>query len=211
MFTGLVQEIGQIAQIKHLDQGVQLTVTASKILERIQIGDSISTSGVCLTVISFDNVSFSADLMFETLNRSTFKNACVGDWVNLEKSLTLEDFLGGHLVLGDIDCTGIIQKIEIHGIASVFQFSVPDPYGKYIAEKGRIAVDGASLTVISAEKNSFSISVIPHTLKNITLGLKKAGDSVNIETDIIAKQLEKLISYHGTSLTEESLIKHGFI
>lgn len=211
MFTGLVQEMGQITQIQHLDQGVQLTITASKILEKIQIGDSISTSGVCLTVIAFDNGSFSADLMFETLNRSTFKNAEVGDWVNLEKSLTLQDFLGGHLVLGDIDCAGIIREIERQGIASVFHISVPDPYGKYIAEKGRIAVDGASLTVISAEKNIFSLSVIPHTLKNITLGLKQVGDSVNIETDIIAKQLEKLISYNGTSLTKESLIKHGFI
>ena len=149
--------------------------------------------------------------MYETINRSNLKRLKTGDSVNLEKSLTLSKPLGGHLVTGDVECEGEIISVETNGIARHYKIKMDKKYMKYVVEKGRITIDGASLTVIEVDNESFSVSLIPHTLENITLGNKKAGDKVNIETDLFAKYVEKILnSEKETGLTQEFLSKNGF-
>ena len=163
--------------------------------------------------------------MFETIERSGLKRAKAGDIVNLEKSLTLMTFLGGHLVMGDVDCEAKIVSITDKGIAKVYEFQLDKNYKnnmKYIVEKGRVTIDGASLTVIDVDDNAgiFSVSLIPHTIENITVGMKKTGDFVNIETDLFGKYVEKILKFDNfentenkgknSNLTMEFLQKHGF-
>ncbi len=220
IFTGLIQEKGEIIAINGSKTGKKIRIKAKEILENIKMGDSIATNGVCLTVTSFSKNYFEADIMNETIERSTFKKSKVGEIVNLEKSLRLTDFLGGHLVYGDVDCEGIIESINSVGIAKIFRIKIPKVYTKYIIEKGRITVDGASLTVISVGDNYFEMSLIPHTLEYITLGKKSTGDNVNIETDMLAKYMEKLMvsklkedkntNKVKSKITKEFIRKYGF-
>ncbi len=220
IFTGLIQEKGEIIAINGSKTGKKIRIKAKEILENIKMGDSIATNGVCLTVTSFSKNYFEADIMNETIERSTFKKSKVGEIVNLEKSLRLTDFLGGHLVYGDVDCEGIIESINSVGIAKIFRIKIPKVYTKYIIEKGRITVYGASLTVISVGDNYFEMSLIPHTLEYITLGKKSTGDNVNIETDMLAKYMEKLMvsklkedkntNKVNSKITKQSITKYGF-
>ncbi|MFZ2780378.1 MAG: riboflavin synthase [Leptotrichiaceae bacterium] len=193
MFTGLIQEMGEILSIKGSSQSKKIKIKAKKVLENVKIGDSIATNGVCLTVTSFSKDYFEADVMNETIERSTLKRLLSGSKVNLEKSLTLNDFLGGHLVYGDVDCEGIIKKITKVGIAKIYRINLEKKYMKYIVEKGRISIDGASLTVMNTGEDYFEVSLIPHTLEFITIGTKTTGDYVNLETDMLAKYAEKIL------------------
>lgn len=216
MFTGLVEEIGVIQGVKRNKDGVKLTVKCKSVIKNAKVGDSIATNGVCLTVVDFGDEYFSADIMNESLNRSGLKNLKIGSKVNLEKSLTLETPLGGHLVTGDVECQGKIIDIKNDGFAKRYRIIAPREYMKYIVEKGRITIDGASLTVSLVEKNIFEVSIIPHTQKMIILGENKVGDSVNLETDLIGKFVEKsLMNQKETSekskITKKFLMENGFM
>ena len=231
MFTGLVEETGKIMNILKKSSGMEITIKANKIIEKVQIGDSIAVNGVCLTVTSSKNDTFTADVMYETIERSGLKRIKTGERVNLEKSVTLLTFLGGHLIMGDVDCEAEILSVNPKGIAKVYVFGFKEKDRKnmkYIVEKGRITVDGASLTVIDTDdKNgTFSVSLIPHTIENIILGKKKVGDFVNIETDLFGKYVEKILKFSNnensdlknfenkenrkSNITTEFLAENGF-
>ena len=223
MFTGLVEEKGKILNILKKDTGLEITVKADKVIMNVKIGDSIAVNGVCLTVTSFGRDTFSADVMYETVERSGLKRAAKGDEVNLEKSLTLRSFLGGHLVMGDVDCEACILSVTPIGIARLYRFQIEERHRgnmKYVVEKGRITVDGASLTVIETDdsKGIFSVSLIPHTMQNIILGNKKEGDMVNIETDLFGKYEEKILKFENmgkeevkkSAMTMDFLHENGF-
>lgn len=217
MFTGLVEEIGEILSVSQGEKSVKLKIKAEKVLENIKLGDSIATNGVCLTAVDFSNNHFVADCMYETIKRSNLKNLKVGDKVNLEKSLTLSTPLGGHLVTGDVDCEGKIISVTKEGIAKIYEIKIDGKYMKYIVEKGRVTIDGASLTVMKLEDETFGVSLIPHSQDAITLGSKKVGDSVNIETDLIGKYIERFYFYDKknnktkeSKITAEFLLENGF-
>lgn len=216
MFTGLIEEIGEVLEINAGNRAIKLKIKAKKILENIRLGDSIATNGVCLTVTEFTQNFFVADCMYETIKRTNIPNLKRGSKVNLEKSLTLTSLLGGHLVTGDIDCKGKIINIISEGIAKIYEIEIENNYLKYIVEKGRIAIDGASLTVMLLKEKSFGVSLIPHTQNNITLGIKKVGDSVNIETDLFGKYIERFYFFKDkkeeteSKITKEFLLKNGF-
>lgn len=215
IFTGLIEEIGIVSNIKKMNQGIQISINCKKVLEDVHLGDSIATNGVCLTVVEKSHNFFVADCMFETLNRSSLKFLKNGDKVNLERALTLNSRLGGHLVTGDVECLGKIVHIEEIGIAKLYTFEIPSEFFRYVIEKGRITIDGASLTVFNCEKNRFSLSLIPHTQNMIILGEKKSGDIVNIETDILGKYIEKFLLPNEkiekkSRLSFDFLSEHGF-
>ena len=181
MFTGLVEEMGKVVNISKKATGLGITIKGDKVVEKIKIGDSIAVNGVCLTVTEFSGNTFTADVMYETIERSGLKRITAGETVNLEKSLTLTTFLGGHLVMGDVDSEAEIISIVPKGIAKLYKFQLEEKHRqnmKYVVEKGRVTIDGASLTVIDTDDDAgtFSVSLIPHTLENITLGKKKVGD-----------------------------------
>lgn len=216
MFTGLIEELGNVESVLKSSEGIKLKIKAKKVLIDCKIGDSISTNGVCLTVKEIDRESFVADVMNESLNITTLKSLKENDIVNLEKSLTLSSYLGGHLVTGDIDCCGKIKEIVSDGFSKRYRIEIPKEFLKYVVYKGRVAIDGASLTVASLDEESFTVSLIPHTQKNISLGYKKIGELVNIETDLIGKHIEKiLLSFQSNKvkkkeIDEEFLQKNGF-
>ena len=223
MFTGLVEEMGKIVNISKKATGLGITIKGDKVVEKIKIGDSIAVNGVCLTVTEFSGNSFTADVMYETIERSGLKRITAGETVNLEKSLTLTTFLGGHLVMGDVDSEAEIISIVPKGIAKLYKFQLEEKHRqniKYVVEKGRVTIDGASLTVIDTDDVSgiFSVSLIPHTLENITLGKKKVGDYVNIETDLFGKYVEKILKFNNmetekkekSGITMDFLQKNGF-
>ena len=231
MFTGLVEEMGKVVNISKKATGLGITIKGDKVVEKAKIGDSIAVNGVCLTVTEISGNTFTADVMYETIERSGLKRITVGEAVNLEKSLTLMTFLGGHLVMGDVDSEAKIISIVPKGIAKLYKFQLEEKHRqniKYVVEKGRVTIDGASLTVIDVDDDlgAFSVSLIPHTLENITLGKKKTGDFVNIETDLFGKYVEKGQEYlkkirennnfenndneKKSKLTMEFLQKNGF-
>ncbi len=222
MFTGLVEEMGEIANISRKDTSLRITIKGNSVIKNVKIGDSIAVNGICLTVTEFNKNTFTADVMYETIERSGLKRATSGNKVNLEKSLTLTTFLGGHLVMGDIDCEAKILSITPKGIAKLYEFQLEEKHKnniKYVVEKGRVTIDGASLTVINVkdELGVFTVSLIPHTLENIVLGRKKIGDFVNIETDLFGKYIEKIIKFNNiakeenkSEITREFLYKNGF-
>ena len=223
MFTGLVEEMGKIVNISKKATGLGITIKGDKVVEKIKIGDSIAVNGVCLTVAEFSRNTFTADVMYETIERSGLKRITAGEAVNLEKSLTLTTFLGGHLVMGDVDSEAEIISIVPKGIAKLYKFQLEEKHRqniKYVVEKGRVTIDGASLTVIDTDDASgtFSVSLIPHTLENITLGKKKVGDFVNIETDLFGKYVEKILKFNNvetekkekSGITMDFLQKNGF-
>ncbi|MEG0397924.1 MAG: riboflavin synthase [Cetobacterium sp.] len=218
MFTGLVEEMGSVLAIESTPNGIRLKVKCSKVIENSRIGDSIATNGVCLTAVEIGKNYFSADVMNETVRRTGLKNLKIGNKVNLEKSLTLQTPLGGHLVTGDVDCEGLIINLINDGFAKIYKIELPKEYMKFIVEKGRVAIDGASLTIATVEETSFTVSIIPHTQNMIVLGNKKSGDKVNIETDLIGKFVEKILlskdsKENGSisSITGNFLLQNVFI
>ncbi len=217
MFTGLIQEIGTIQAVQKKAHHLELHINAQKVTKGGNIGDSIAVNGVCLTAVTISDHSFSADVMPETWRKSSLPYLKVGERVNLEKSVTPATALGGHLVYGDVDTLANIVSIRQEEIATLYQFEIDEKWMKYIALKGRVAVDGASLTVMDRTQNRFTLSLIPHSLKNLTLGNKKVGDKVNIEIDIMAKYCETLLLHAGdpkekpkSNLTLEKLLENGF-
>lgn len=195
MFSGIIQTIGTITNIKKTSGGVQINFSADGFFASSKIGDSIASNGVCLTITSLDDNSFSADLSHETLSLTTFQNAKIGDRINFEKSLTLSQGIDGHLVSGHIDgMAEIISKIP-DGDNTIFTLKQPKHLSKYIAKKGSITLGGVSLTVNEVSSDSFKINIVPHTLIATNLGDYSTGDTINIEVDIIARHLEKLLQH----------------
>ena len=220
MFTGIIEGLGTIREIRSEDQGKRMTVDADFFLEQTKIGHSICVSGACLTVISIDNKRFTVDVSPETLAKTTFKSAKIGDRVNLERALRLSDRIDGHLVSGHIDGIGTVTLKQNIGNAIIVSFKVPEFISHYMIQKGSVAVDGMSLTINHCGHDSFGVSIIPHTAKLTTIGFKKAGDLVNIETDLIGKYVERFVGGKrhdeqkkgtGSSLDMDFLAKSGFI
>lgn len=196
MFTGIIEELGTMAKVQH--QGIYgtLKINCHKITKDIHLGDSIAVNGVCLTVTEFGKDWFTADVMNETLKRTAFSNIRVGDSVNLERAMRSDGRFGGHIVSGHIDGTGRIKAKEKIGNAFLYTISVTKEILKYVVEKGSIAIDGISLTVVEVTPETFKVSVIPHTMVNTALPQKGPGVLVNLECDPIGKYVEKLMKYN---------------
>ncbi|MFC2060057.1 riboflavin synthase [Chloroflexota bacterium] len=206
MFTGITEEIGKIT----LAQPKNLVISASRVLQGIEPGESIAVNGACLTVTSFNADSFSVDLMPETLKQTNLGLLGTGSKVNLERPLALGGRLGGHLVQGHVDNTGRVSSIRWGDGAMLIRFEATPEVIRYIVVKGFIAVDGASLTVVSKDTSTFQVSVVDYTQKHTTLGSQRVGNLVNLEVDIIAKYVEQLSQARGTGLTAGFLEEHGF-
>ena len=212
MFTGIIEEIGTVRRIEHGAKGARLTIQAKTVLEDTRIGDSIATNGVCLTVVSMTGDSFSADVMAESLRRSSLGTLQGGSPVNLERAMAANGRFGGHIVSGYIDGTGTIASQKREDNAVWVKIKTPAPLLRYIVEKGSIAIDGVSLTVAAVTDTDFSVSIIPHTgTQTILLG-KKPGDPVNLECDVIGKYVEKLTAPHKTGgISTNFLAENGFL
>ncbi|MCI8826562.1 MAG: riboflavin synthase [Lachnospiraceae bacterium] len=212
MFTGIIEEIGTILAIKKGTRSAVLTVKAEKIMKDIHIGDSIAVNGVCLTVISFENGQFDADIMPETLNRSSLGQLKSGSHVNLERAMAADGRFGGHIVAGHIDGTGTIHEIKKDDNAVWYTINAEDKIMRYIIEKGSIAIDGISLTVAQTFKNYFKVSIIPHTMQKTVLEEKKKGDIVNLENDCVGKYVEHLLGLEKKTggITVNFLRENGF-
>ncbi|WP_028950503.1 riboflavin synthase [Sulfurihydrogenibium subterraneum] len=193
MFTGLIEEVGKIKSIKKNSDGIRLVVSCRKVLDGTVLGDSIAVNGVCLTVVEMDKESVSFDVSQETIKRSNLSFLKTGDYVNLERSLTPQSRLGGHIVQGHVDTTGSIVSITPLGSHTNFKISFPPEYENLVIEKGSIAIDGISLTINYLNKNVIDLNIIPHTLENTNLKYRKVGDVVNIEFDILGKYVAKMI------------------
>lgn len=210
MFTGLVEEIGTIENIIKGAKSAQITINASKVLEDVKLGDSISTNGVCLTVIKFTRNSFTVDVMPETMRRSNLKNLKHGSRVNLERALRLGDRLGGHIVSGHIDGVGFIKSVEEEDNATWVAIESSGDILKYVIEKGSIAIDGTSLTVAYVDNISFKVSIIPMTRDETTLLSKKVGEEVNLECDMVGKYIERFTMFKQAE-TKKSSININFL
>jgi riboflavin synthase len=193
MFTGIVEELGEVTAWDDLPDAARLTVRGPVVTSDASHGDSIAVNGVCLTVVEARDGAFTADVMKETLDRSSLGALQVGSRVNLERAVRLQDRLGGHLVQGHVDGTGELLAVTPDEHWTVVRVSLPDGLGRYVVEKGSITVDGVSLTVASVDDSSFTVSLIPTTLALTTLGRKQVGDPVNLEVDVIAKYVERLM------------------
>ena len=215
MFTGIVEETGTIKSFNALSNGAKLVIDCKKILSDINIGDSICVNGVCQTVSEYTDSSFTVMLSDETLNITNFSSAKQGDYVNLERALTLNTRLGGHIVSGHIDCTGKLVSAEKISDFYNLKFEIPHNMTKYIIYKGSVTINGISLTVAEINDNIFTVAIIPHTYKNTVLKYLKQGESVNIETDIFAKYVEKLLGLNdnktNSNISMEFLKENGFV
>lgn len=215
MFTGIVEEIGTVRRIRRGAFSSVLEIGADTVLSGTNIGDSIAVNGVCLTVTSLRPDTFTADVMHETLNRTALKQLIPGSHVNLERALQANGRFGGHLVAGHIDGRGRILRIQKDDNAVWYTIRTTPEILRYIVEKGSVAIDGISLTVAGIEKDRFSISAIPHTVRQTVLQERREGDLVNLETDLIGKYVERLLSFPSQTpakpgLTREFLEKYGF-
>lgn len=210
MFTGIIEEVGKIKNIQG-GTNYKLTIAASKILEDIHLGDSIAVNGICLTTISWDNGSFTVDVMRETLERTSLHKLRAGSFVNLERALAANGRFGGHIVSGHIDGTGEIINIRRDANAVWYKIKTSEKIMEFIIEKGSIAIDGISLTVAKVDRSAFYVSVIPHTLENTILLSKKSGDIVNLENDIVGKYIKSFTDKNSNSPLCESFLKsNGF-
>jgi len=188
MFTGIVEEVGSV---KAVEEG-RLVIGAAEVLDDVKVGDSIAVNGACLTVTTHDESVFSVDVVPETLRRTNLGELASGSPVNLERSMPAYGRFGGHMVQGHVDGTATIRSVESEGDALMVIFDAPTWVMRYVVEKGFIAVDGASLTIVNCDNFSFSVTIIPHTQENTVFKSKRVGDSVNLEVDIMAKYVERL-------------------
>lgn len=207
MFSGIIEEIGTTKRVST----DRLTIKAKKVLEGTKLGDSIAINGACLTVVDRDEETFSVDVMPETLRLTNLGQLKVGDGVNLERALAMGDRLGGHFVQGHVEGVGHILSLTPEERAILIRFSVPPELMRYVVKKGFIAVDGISLTITDCDHNFFSVSLVAYTQHNTTLASKKPGDPVNIETDIIAKYVERLRQGTNSAIDLDFLAEHGFM
>ncbi|MEQ8197600.1 MAG: riboflavin synthase [Clostridiaceae bacterium] len=217
MFTGIIEEIGVIEEVKKAGAGSRIKVRAEKVMKDTKLGDSISTNGVCLTVTDFWSNGYYADVMAETMRRSSLGDLKPGARVNLERALRLNDRLGGHIVSGHIDDVGTIADIKRESNAVWITIAAPADVLKYVVEKGSVAIDGISLTVACVDNEVFKVSIIPHTGEETTLLKKGKGERVNLECDVLGKYVEKLLSFNKgkeekkkSSLTMDFLLENGF-
>lgn len=205
MFTGIIEEIGKVKAITRHAHSIRLTIAVQKILDDIHIGDSICTNGVCLTVTTFDNGSYTADVMPETMNRTNFKDLRINDLVNCERAMPANGRFGGHIVSGHIDGIGVISKMTRDDKAIRVKIETRPEILKYIVEKGSITIDGISLTVTEVSSFDFDVSIIQHTQDETTLTKKEIGDTVNLENDIVGKYIEKFVG-NITARNDERLL-----
>ena len=214
MFTGIVEEVGTVRSVQKGSTSSFIEIQAEKVLSDVHTGDSIAVNGVCLTVTDFSSNSFRADVMNETLSRSSLGSLKSGSPVDLERAMAAGGRFGGHIVSGHIDGTGTITDIKKDGIAHWYTVTAPPEIMRYIVEKGSIAIDGISLTVAKVTDSSFSVSIIPHTAAQTVLAHKRPGDIVNLENDIIGKYIEKLMKpaeeTKSGGITMEFLARNGF-
>ena len=222
MFTGIVEALGTIKNIRHLSEGAALEIQASDVLTDAEIGDSIAVDGACLTIRTLTPETFTADISAETLRRTTLGERKIGEQVNLERSLRLSDRLGGHLVLGHVDEVATISQWKDEGDASLMQVTMSSNIRRYIAYKGSVTVDGISLTVSGVQADTFEVALIPHTKQVTTIGTKRTGANVNLEVDIVARYIETLLNNRNSeggwteqpaseTLNLSFLAKHGYI
>jgi len=218
MFTGIIEEIGTIKELNEIAGSIK--IEAKTILKDVKKGDSISVNGTCLTVADFSRNYFNADLSPVTMQHTNFLELTIGDRVNLERALGVKDRLGGHFVLGHVDCTGQVVSVKEESKFVNIQFKYPEDYCKYITDRASVAVNGISLTVAFYEENYFTVSLIPHTLQLCNLGIIKPEDTVNLEFDILSKYIERLINtgaiinsnikQKGNNITKDFLRDSGF-
>ena len=225
MFTGIIEEVGKIDRISRGSRSAHLRISCKDVTEGTKVGDSIAVNGVCLTATAVDGCGFEADVMDETVARTSLATLKAGSRVNLERAMPANGRFGGHIVAGHVDCIGKITSIKKEEMAVVYEIEVTSDadkntiagkaatsagYMRYIVEKGSIAIDGISLTVASVSNDSFTVSIIPHTISNTTLADKKSGDIVNLETDIIGKYVEKLLMTGSTNDQENKTLSGDF-
>ena len=211
MFTGIIEEIGKVERIQKDSRNCKLSIKASKILTDIHLGDSIAVNGICLTVTHFNHQAFTVDVMNETWGRTALTLLKHGSEVNLERALSVNGRLGGHIVTGHIDGTGKISSIKKDDNAVWYQINTQKEILDLIVEKGSITIDGISLTVAKVSKVNFSVSVIPHTLEQTILKSKQVGSTVNLENDILGKYVQKLMDNSPKSeISKELLYQNGF-
>ncbi|MCP2258618.1 riboflavin synthase alpha chain [Streptoalloteichus tenebrarius] len=196
MFTGIVEERGEVVAVEQLPDAARLTVAGPLVTSDARHGDSIAVNGVCLTVVEVSGGAFTADVMRETLRRSSLDKVAVGDQVNLERAAAVGQRLGGHIVQGHVDGTGVILSREPAPHWEIVRIGMPVNLARYVVEKGSIAVDGVSLTVVEVTDDEFTVSLIPTTLELTTLGQRQQGDLVNLEVDVLAKYVERLAVPH---------------
>jgi len=217
MFTGLVEELGKVKNMVRTSRSVRLTINASKVVSDVKIGDSIAVNGTCLTVVAHGDDWFTADVMPETVDRTVLSRLKTGDKVNLERTLRVGDRFGGHIVSGHIDGVGTISGKNTNDIAVIVRITAEPQVMRYIVEKGSIAIDGTSLTVVEFGNDWFTVSLIPHTAGLTTVGLKSVGEVVNLEADVIGKYVERLMGLSGKppagkeNMNAEFLRSHGFM
>ena len=214
MFTGLVEGVGRITEMRRVAEGLRLAVTPPFRVEELVLGESVSVSGACLTVVAIKGRVFQVDVSPETLARSTLSVKKAGDLVNLERALRLGDRLGGHLVTGHVDALGVLKERREGPEHVQLTFQLPESLAPLVIEKGSIAVDGVSLTVNAVRDQAFTVNIIPYTAKDTSLAGLKLGDRVNLETDIIGKYVARLLGAYlpgKSGLTEEFLARHGFV
>jgi riboflavin synthase len=209
MFTGIIEGLGTVSAIASSGPGKRLAIESDFALDQTKIGDSISVSGACLTVVKLHAKRFEVDVSPETLAKTTFGNVKMGDRVNLERAMRLSDRLDGHLVSGHIDGLGILQHREQIGNAISVTIGASKAITRYMIAKGSVAVDGISLTINSSTDNEFGVSIIPHTAKITTISIKRLGDPVNIETDMIGKYVERFMTHPRSGESEAMSAKSG--
>ena len=211
MFTGLIEELGEISALRRSGGIMRLEVVADGVFDDLEIGNSISIDGVCQTVVSLNGKRFTVEAVEETLRRTTFAELQRGDLVNLERPLKASGRLGGHMVQGHVDGVGTIKRLEVLKGSWILHVQPPPPLGLYIAPKGSIAVDGISLTVVDIGNQGFTISLIPHTFGHTNIQRKKPGDRVNIEVDVVARYLERLLAKKNVgALNFDKLKRMGY-
>ncbi len=212
MFTGIIQSVGRIGSLERRGGDVRLTVQAGALdLSDVQLGDSIAVAGCCLTVVALEGEGFAADVSNESLSLTTLGQLVAGDPVNLEKALRLADRLGGHLVSGHVDGLGKVVSARADGRSQRWTFEAPDALARYVAHKGSICIDGVSLTVNAVDGSRFGINLIPHTVAHTSFSRRRPGDAVNLEVDVVARYVERLLSAGEAPRLDEAFLKqHGF-
>jgi len=221
MFTGIIEGLGTITAVQSSGQGRRLSLASDFNLDQSRVGDSIAVNGACLTAVTITGRRFTVDVSPETLGKTTLGAAKVGDRVNLERALRFSDRIDGHLVSGHVDGIGIIKEKKVQGNATNVTVEVPDGLARYMIEKGSVAVDGISLTINACDGNRFEVSIIPHTAVVTTVSTKKVAETVNIETDMIGKYVERFVGQRnpdrsknqndGSSIDLQFLAKNGFL
>ncbi|MBM7647854.1 riboflavin synthase [Bacillus ectoiniformans] len=214
MFTGIIEEIGIVEQVKAGARSLELSIAAEKVLEDVHLGDSIAVNGVCLTVTSFTNTRFTADVMPETFKSTSLSILTRGSKVNLERAMGANGRFGGHFVSGHVDGVGVIAGKKTDENALYMDITYPEPFGRYLLKKGSICLDGTSLTIFHVDEKQLTISLIPHTQEETILANKAIGEPVNIECDMLAKYVERMLENRQeqpkSNVTMDLLTKHGF-